>query len=383
MMLITSVLFWVFAGLIIYIYIGYPLIVWLLAQMKHRQIRKAPFLPTVTIVIPAYNEEEHIRETLINKLRLDYPKEKMEIIVVSDHSTDQTDEIIKEYLSSGVRLIRQESRGGKTSALNKAVGEAAGEIIVFSDGNSLYEKDALKHLVANFSDKSVGYVTGRMAYFSPDTNMISEGCSTYMKYENFLRRSETKIGSVIGVNGGIDAVRKCLYIQMRPEQQSDLVLPLKVIEQGYRVVFEPEAILKEDALIRSGDEYRMRVRVTVRALNAVKDMKHLLNPLRYGMLSWQLFSHKILRYGANIPFMGLLATNLFLLGEGVIYQFAILSQTIFYALAILGWYFDRRGYRLVAVYAPLYLCLLNIATLHAFWKMIRGESQVIWNPRGG
>ena len=209
MMLIMSVLFWMFAGLIIYIYIGYPLIVWLLARIKRRQIQKAPIIPTVTIVIPAYNEEEHIRETLINKFQLDYPKEKLEIIVVSDHSTDRTDEITREYLSSGVRLIRQESRCGKTSALNVAVGDAVGEIIVFSDGNSLYEKDALKHLVANFSDESVGYVTGRMAYFSPDNNIIGEGCSAYMKYENFLRCSESKIGSVIGVNGGIDAVRKC------------------------------------------------------------------------------------------------------------------------------------------------------------------------------
>jgi cellulose synthase/poly-beta-1,6-N-acetylglucosamine synthase-like glycosyltransferase len=377
------ILFWVFAGLIVYTYIGYPVSAMVVGKLRERTIKKAPYTPTLSIVIPAYNEEGQIRETLTNKLQLDYPKDKLEIIAVSDGSTDRTDDIVKEYLSHGVRLIRQEPRQGKTAALNRALAVAKGEIIVFSDANSLYEKEVLRHLTANFADKNVGYVTGRLVFGSPDANIIGDGSTAYMKYENFLRSLETTMGSIVGVNGGIDAVRKYLCTPMRPDQQSDFVLPLKVIEQGYRVVFEPDAVLKEIALNRPMDEYKMRVRVALRALNALKDMKQLLNPLRYGIIAWQLASHKILRYGAFIPLIGLLVTNLFLLDRGVIYQLVLAAQLVFYTTAFLGWVFERKIQRSRVLYAVVYFCLLNVASFHAFWKMMRGETQAVWKPRTG
>src|SRR5690606_14809748 len=246
------------------------------------------------ILIAAFNEEQDIEHTLRNKIELDYPKDLLEILVVSDESVDQTDAIVERIAAEApipIRLIRQVPRQGKTSGLNLIAPQATGEILVFSDANSIYAPDALRKLVRNFADATVGYVTGKMVYTNPDGSMIGDGCSAYMKYENWLREKETSIGSVVGVDGGIDAIRASLFRILNPDQLPDFVQPLQVVEQGYRVVYEPEALLKELALDNSDREYRMRVRVSLRALCALHDMKQSLNPGRYGIFSLQPVSH--------------------------------------------------------------------------------------------
>ena len=377
------ILFWVCFGLILYAYLGYPIAAFLIATILNKKVNKSPYLPHVSIIIPAHNEDRDISETLKNKLQLNYPKGKIEIIVVSDASTDLTEDIVREFSHDGVRLISQESRQGKTVALNKSVREANGEIIVFADANSIYDKDALRKLVANFRDTRIGYVTGRMLYGSGNETAVGEGSSAYMRYENILRTLETRLGSLVGVNGGIDAVRKSLYKPMRPEQQPDLVLPLKVIEQGYRVVFEPDAILRENPLNRPTDEYKMRVRVSLRAINAIKDMKQLLNPLRYGLYSWQLFSHKVLRYGVFVFLAGLYTSTFLILPEGLVYRLAFLLQNVLYLAALSAWYLEFKGKNPRVLYLPFYFCILNLASAEAFIKAILGESQVTWRPRVG
>jgi len=227
-----------------YIYIGYPFVLFVLSLIRTKEIKKGKHVPFISILIAAYNEKEHIGRTIENKLSLSYPKNRYEIIVVSDGSSDGTDEIIRTYEDEGVTLLRQEPRAGKTSALNLGVSRAKGRIIVFADANSIYSRDALKMITRNFKDPDVGYVTGKMIYENPDGTVNGDGCSAFMKYENALRALETKVGSVVGVNGGIDAVRRSLYRPMRQDQLPDFVLPLRVVEQGYRVVYEPEAILR-------------------------------------------------------------------------------------------------------------------------------------------
>jgi cellulose synthase/poly-beta-1,6-N-acetylglucosamine synthase-like glycosyltransferase len=378
-----KVVFWISVGSLIYIYLGYPFIVNLFRHFSRNEVKKTPYLPEVTIVIAAYNEENHIGNTLANKLSLEYPREKVEIIVVSDGSTDRTDAIVKSYEGDGVRLLRQEPRGGKTAALNMAIRESGGEIIVFSDANSLYATDALLHLTANFADDAVGYVTGKLIYGKADGSTMGDGCSLYMRYENNLREAETCIGSIVGVNGGIDAVRKRLYEPMTPAQLPDFVLPLKVVEKGFRVVYEPDAILREDALKQTSDEYRMRVRVALRSLYAIVDMKHLMNPMKYGIFSWQFLSHKTLRYLAFIPLAIAYACGLALIGQGGAYLAAFATQTLLYLLAITGWFAVKANKESRFLYAPLYFCLLNVASADAFFKMLQGKRQVVWNPRKG
>ena len=252
-----------FASLVtmFYIYVGYPMILIVLSFFLNKKVKKGDFKPTVSILISAYNEAQSIAKTLENKLALVYPKDKLEIIVISDGSTDETDQIVKRFEPNGVKLMRQEPRAGKTAALNLGVTHATGEIIVFCDANSIYEEKALTHLTKNFNDPGVGYVTGKMIYIRPDDGRTGDGCSAYMKYENFLRLVETRAGSIAGVDGGVDAVRKKLYKPMSPDQLPDFVLPLKIIEQGYRVIYEPDAVLKEPALNASKDEYNTHTHV--------------------------------------------------------------------------------------------------------------------------
>ncbi|HIK58854.1 MAG TPA: glycosyltransferase family 2 protein [Nitrospinaceae bacterium] len=377
------ILFWLCVGVVFYTYIGYPVIVILTGMVLNKEVKKMTYLPTVTILIPAYNEERFIRETLQNKLQLNYPKEKIEIIVVSDGSSDQTDKFVEEFSSQGVRLIRQNICQGKTAGLNRAVKVARGEIIVFSDANSLYHQDALRHLMANFSDTTVGYVTGQMIYVHPTGAPMGDGCSAYMRYENVIRRAETRAGSIVGVNGGVDAVRKTLYSPMRSDQLPDFVLPLCVLEKGFRIVFEPEAILKEHALEQSIDEYKMRVRVSLRALHAIKDKCYLLNPFKYGIFSWQLGSHKVLRYAAFLLFVPMYLSTLLLISEDWVYRLAFWGQTLFYCSALLGWYLERKAKGSGVLYVPFYFCLLNVASAFALWKFLNNEKQVTWIPRRG
>ena len=375
---------WLFAGslfALLYIYLGYPAILVILAKWMHAPVRKGECTPSVSILIAAHNEAECIGKTIENKLGLDYPGDKAEIIVISDGSDDETDEIVRGYASLGVKLIRQEPRAGKTSALNLAIPRTRGEIIVFSDANSLYEADAILKLLANFKDPAVGYVTGKMIYVNPDGSVTGDGCSAYMRYENRLRALETAIGSVVGVDGGIDAVRKSLYRPMRADQLPDFVLPLDVIAQGYRVVYEPGAVLRETVLAEASDEYRMRVRVSLRAFWALKDMRHLLSFRRNPLYAWQLWSHKVLRYLSFVFLACAYIGNALLVPEAFFYAVLFAMQTLGYAACLAAPCLPKAGFRFVHMLH--YFVLINVAALHAFLKFVLGQKQVVWTPRKG
>ncbi|MFW6335034.1 MAG: glycosyltransferase family 2 protein [Desulfosalsimonas sp.] len=377
-----KIIFFLSILVIIYVYAGYPAAVFILGVIRRRRVNKAPFEPFVTVLIAAYNEKDGIADTVSNKLARQYPAERMEVLVVSDGSTDGTDEIVRGFTDPRVKLLRQEPRAGKTSALNMAVPECRGEVIVFSDANSIYAPDAISRLVSNFSDPKVGYATGSMVYTNPDGSPIGDGCTLYMKYENALRRAETRIGSIVGVDGGIDAVRKELYQPMDPDQIPDFVLPLKVVEQGYRVVYEPDAILREPSLNEAEDEYRMRVRVSLRSLWALFEMRRLL----FGadpVFAWQLWSHKVLRYLCFIFLVSALLSNLMLLGTGLFYQFTFLCQGLCYAAALSAPALRRNRAASSLVAIPRYFFLLNLASAHAFAKFLMGKKQVLWTPRKG
>jgi len=339
--------------------------------------------PMVTIVIAAYNEEESIGATIENKLALDYSREKLEVLVISDGSIDRTDAIVGSFAARNVRLLRQEPRAGKTSALNLAIPQATGEIIVFSDANSIYAPEALTKLVANFTDTEVGYVTGKMIYANPDGTSIGEGCSAYMNYENWLRETETHLGSVIGVDGGIDAMRKVIFRPMNPDQLPDFVQPLKVVEQGYRVIYEPEALLWESTLKEAVDEYRMRVRVSLRAFWALFDMRKLLLPWHDPLFAWQLWSHKVLRYICFVFLIAAYASNALLLSDGFLYRTLFVLQNGGYIIAFIAPFLERNGMKSRPLTFARYFLLLNLAAAHAFGKFVLGKKQVMWTPRKG
>lgn len=380
---IAQNIFWIALGAIVYIYVGYPVVMFIASKLNRRSVNKSAQEPTISILIAAHNEVACIERTLDNILALDYNRDKLQVIVVSDGSIDGTDELVRGYADFGVVLLRQEPRNGKTAALNTAVAHATGEILVFSDANSLYDRSALKHLAANFSDPTVGYVTGKLGYRNTDGSLTGDGCSMYMRYENFIRDCESEVGSLVGVNGGIDAVRRRLYTDMNPDDLPDLVLPLRVVAAGYRVVYEPAALLTEDANNDPSDEYRMRVRVSLRAIWTLSDMREMLNIRRHGFYAVQLLSHKALRYLA-FAFIGCaFVTAAILWNVGWIYKVAMVAQLAFALLALLGFIAERRGVRTRALSVPYYFALVNMASLQAFVKFARRERHRVWNPRLG
>jgi len=378
-----AIVFTVSVLMLVYVYAGYPVFCAFFASLRSRAVRSAADTPPVTIIIAAFNEAACIESTLRNKLSLDYPADRVEIIVVSDASDDGTDDIVRRVAGEtgrDVRLLRQEPRAGKTAALNMAAAVASGELLVFSDANSLYGPTALRSLVEPFADPDVGYVTGRMVYKAPDGSLTGEGCSAYMRYENVLRGLETRLGSVVGVDGGIDAVRASLYAPMRPDQQPDFVLPLSIVQRERRVVYQPRALLYEESLSVASDEFRMRTRVALRAWHALRDKAMLLNPFRHGLYAWQLFSHKWLRYLAPVFQATALAANLALVGTAPVWDALLVLQAFFYGLALVG--LLLKGRRLPPPLSfPFYLCLLNAAAGNALIRFLRGERQVTWTPR--
>ena len=375
--------FWGAVAAIVFIYVGYPLALALLALLLPRRVKKDDtFRPSVTIVISAFNEQETLSATIENKLTLKYPAEKLEIIATSDGSTDRTDEIIRSYVNDRVRFIRQDPRQGKSAALNKMVMASKGEIIVVSDANSIYENDALCKLVRNFADPSVGYVTGKMVYVNESGSRVGNGCTAYMTYENCLRELETRVGSVIGVDGGIDAFRKSLFVPLAPGALPDFVIPLQVIQRGKRIVYEKDALLQEATLSVASDEWRMRVRVILRSFHAIHNMKALLNPLRFPLISFQIISHKILRYMVGIFQFCAFGFNVVLATTSTFYQVLLALHLLFYLFAILG------SSELIGRFVPgatyaFYFCLLNASALSALVRFLKGDEQVVWTPRRG
>jgi cellulose synthase/poly-beta-1,6-N-acetylglucosamine synthase-like glycosyltransferase len=376
--------FWLALFLGLYPFVLYPALARAVAGLRRRAVRKASDCPSVTVVIAAFNEAACIERTVRNKLAQQYPADRLEVIVVSDGSEDGTDQILERLAVAEPRLRwwRQEPRAGKSAALNGAIRQAHGDIVVFADANSVYAADAVSSLVSNFGDREVGYVTGKMVYGNPGGSAVGDGCSAYMRFENWLRQQETAIGSVVGVDGGVDAVRRELFQELRADQLPDFVTPLRVVAQGYRAVFEPAALLQEDALEDQGSEFRMRVRVTLRALWALRDCRTLLSPFGNPVFAWQLWSHKVLRYLAFIPLIVALGVSILLAGN-VLYLSIAAAGLAVLACAALGLLFPAAGAGVRIIRLAQYFVLLNAASGIATFRFLRGERITVWKPRTG
>ncbi|HLQ09325.1 MAG TPA: glycosyltransferase family 2 protein [Steroidobacteraceae bacterium] len=362
--------------------VGYPLVLSAIALLRPRPVRRGEWTPSVTILVPAYNEAACIAGTIENKLALDYPAERLEITVVSDASEDGTDDIVRRYADRGVKLLRTAARQGKAAALNEAIRHANGEIVVFSDANSTFAVDAVRRMVENFTDPRVGYVTGNLQYLHGE-EASGRGSGAYMRYENWLRRIETRVDSVIGVNGGVDAMRRRLYAAVPADQITDFVLPLRVIAAGFRVVFDERVHSSERANQELGSEFRMRVRVALRALRGLVYMRQALNVVRVPLPAFCIFSHKILRYLSFLFLAGALIINAILAARNPSYIPLLLLQVAFYALALLGLTRNLPGAlrRLTAL--PTYFLVSNVAFGIAALRFARGDVVATWRPRAG
>lgn len=378
--LAATIIFWLSAATILYAYAGYPLLLLVMSSWRGRVVQKAELTPTVTVIITAYNEERDLAAKLENTLALDYPKDKLEVIVASDCSTDRTDEIVGEFAAHGVRLHRQPQRLGKTAAQNAAVEQAVGEIILFSDATTLYQPDVLRVIGPNFADSTIGCVAGRLVYVDPAQSSVGRGARSYWGYETFLKKHESRICSLIGVSGCLYAVRRSAYVPLYHEACSDFIIATKMVEQGLRAVYEPDAVCTEETNRQTDKELRMRVRVITQTYTDLWRHRAMTNPLRSGFYAVQLISHKLLRYLAPFLLILILLASAALATRSVFYQGVLLAQTCFYAMAAAGWLLEQVGTRNRLLALPQYFVLANLASMIAVYKFMRGERFARWEP---
>jgi cellulose synthase/poly-beta-1,6-N-acetylglucosamine synthase-like glycosyltransferase len=331
--LIVLVLFWISICAVIYAFVGYPLVLKIISFFYRVPIQKARWKPSVTLIISAYNEENGIAAKIENSLALDYPKEKLEIMVISDASSDKTEEISKAYESAGVITLRVEGRIGKSSCLNKVVPLAHGEIIVFSDANSLYDEKAIHEIVQNFADSTIGCVTGYTKYRSHGVMREIESVGAYTFLEKMTKELESQIDSCVGADGTIFAIRKNLYRSLKATDINDLVIPLNIIAQKYRTVIETGAFCFEESANDLKSEFDRQVRITNRTLRAIFDNRELLNIFHYGIFSFELISHKLIKFLVPLFLPIAFSSNLILFRWRPFYRSILLIQVVFYMLS--------------------------------------------------
>ena len=371
--------FWICCWLLVYVYVLYPALAGVLAARFGKPVAIGNALPTVTIIVTAYNEEKCIRAKLDNLAALNYPRDLVHVIVASDGSTDSSEQIAAAYDPQRVRVLRLDGRVGKTACQNAAAAAASGELLVFTDATTRLHQGALKRLVENFADPQVGCVGGRLVYVTDIDNVTGRGGEAYWSYELRLRAAESLLGSLIGVSGCLYAVRRTAYRAINPELISDFVIAMKMQEQRLRTVLAPDAICYEQTLDQGSHELSMRVRVAIRSLNALIRERRFLNPLKYGLFSWQLWSHKVLRYTSPMLWFCAFVANLALIDD-VRYLLLLIAQTVLFVAGLVGFLLQssRRGLGLFG--RPYYFLLTNVASLIATLRYLQGERMVTWKP---
>jgi biofilm PGA synthesis N-glycosyltransferase PgaC len=395
-MKLLELIFWLSAFFIFYTFIGYPLLTYFLFRFERlRYFIRFPedagkvfinpeiagkiildqifqikdYKPTVSMIIAAYNEEKFIEKKIENCLELDYPSDKIEFLFVTDGSTDKTPDIVRKYSEtySNIKLFHQSERQGKLKALNRVIPFANGEILIFSDANSYYNREAIKYLVRPFQFEKIGCVAGEKKVVSKNGKIEAEGL--YWKYESFLKKLDSEIYSIVGAAGEIFAIRKNLYLEL-PENtiNEDFVLTMNIAAKGYRVVYEPKAYAIEEPTKSIFEEFKRRVRITTGGLQAIFLLKNLFDIRKYKFLSFQFISHRILRWTITpISFIFLFVANLliFLRSDILFYKITFYSQSILYLAGLIGLIFELLKVRIHLFHLIFSFILMNFASVTA------------------
>jgi cellulose synthase/poly-beta-1,6-N-acetylglucosamine synthase-like glycosyltransferase len=375
------ILFWFCIIAVIYGYIGYPILLTagsLFFSKGGRKYNVAGEWPRVDMLIVAYNEEKVIGSRLKNCLTLDYPADKLRVWVVSDGSIDKTNEIVQKYAFKDGRIcLVALERTGKSGAINKAVSLLSGDIIVFSDANTEFESRAVKNLVRNFQDNTVGCVCGRLIYRNPDQVISGKGEGLYWRYETMLKKLESGMGYVSGANGAIYSIRRGLFENLPDGTiNDDFMISMKIVGKKFKCIYEENAIAYEEVASTMKHEFKRHIRDGAGHYIAVSHLTGLLNPM-LGVRSFIYWSHRIVRWVLPFIFVGLFCINALLLAKSL-YQAIFIMQCIFYVLAIVGLLTIRYKHLPFIIYVPFYICNLNVALLIGFFKAISGRQKMTW-----
>lgn len=376
--------FWVAIVFVCYTYLGYAILIWLLVKLKGKRASglKMPETeyPALTHLVAAYNEADIIEDKIINSAQLDYPKGKLKTYFVTDGSTDETADIVSRHPE--VQLFHSPERKGKINAVNRVMKLVDTPIVVFSDANTLLNNKALEKIARHYRDKSVGGVAGEKIILKKSAdNAAGAGEGLYWKYESFLKRKDSELNSIVGAAGELFSVRTELFIE--PPSSiiiEDFYISLLIASKGFRFVYEPEATATETASASVQEEWKRKVRICAGGFQAMGKLLFLLNPFRYGTLSFQYISHRVLRWTlAPLSLLIILATSISLsLMKIKFFQIILSLQILFYGLAFVGRLMQSKEIRIKGFFVPYYFTVMNLSVYAGFFRFIKGKQSVLW-----
>lgn len=379
---LTEIFFWICTGIVFYSYIGYGILLWMLNKVVAHPVFKSGterFEPEVTLITALYNEEEIVEEKIRNTFAIDYPENKLNLLFITDGSTDGTADIVKKY--PRITLMDRGERNGKTAAINRAMKSVTTPIVVFCDANTFLNPGCVRELVKHFADPKTGAVAGeKKVMLSGEAAGAGEGI--YWKYESALKKLDSQFYSVVGAAGELFAVRTELY---HPVEKNvlldDFIISMRICMQGYRVVYEPRAFALEAPSANMREEQKRKVRISAGGIQSVLMLLPLLNVFRYGKLSFQYISHRVLRWmicPPLLPVIFILNSVLVYSNSGKIYTVIIFAQCLFYVGAALGWIFARMNRKVKLLYIPYYFTFMNAAMFMGFKRFLNNSQSVIW-----
>ncbi|MBY0426227.1 MAG: glycosyltransferase family 2 protein, partial [Cytophagales bacterium] len=367
--------FWICIFISFYAYLGYGILLYLIVKIKRVLTKKEPnfdetFTPSVTFVVPCYNESETVVQKIENCISMDYPKELYSIIFITDGSTDGTPEIVKKY-EGQVQLLHSPLRKGKAAAENRSMEFVKSDIVIFSDANTILPVDAVKKLVRHYSNPKVGAVSGEKRILKKASDKAAgAGEGIYWKYESFLKKLDSELLTIVGAAGELFSFRTSLFEPLEEDSiLDDFMVSMRIADRGYRVIYEPEAYAQETASESIKEELKRKIRICAGGWQSMSRLLPVLNPFRNFTLTFQYVSHRVLRWSI-VPLLLLLAIPLNIILTKLTWFYTLLlgAQTIFYSLALLGWYFENRNIKIKVLFVPYYFFIMNYAVIMGFFR---------------
>ncbi|MBX2945178.1 MAG: glycosyltransferase family 2 protein [Cyclobacteriaceae bacterium] len=378
----APVLFWISLALLLYTYLFYFIIIVLASRLAARKPKvkdKATAWPEVTVVIAAFNEERFITEKINNSLTLDYPLDKLSIVVVTDGSTDSTPDLVRKFNS--VKLFHEAERKGKIHAVDRIMKHIKTSVVIFTDANTTLNNTAIKNIVRHYEDITVGGVAGeKQVIWKEADNASGAGEGLYWKYESLLKKADSDLYTVVGAAGELFSIRTSLYESPPPDTIiEDFYLSMKIVAKGYRFVYEPDAYAMEGPSATTEDEWKRKVRISAGGLQAIARLTPLLNPFRYGVVTFQYVSHRVLRWTlAPLALLFVFLSNAWLIHNSFLYLTTFLLQSIFYILALSGHFLRNKKIPVKGFFVPYYFTLMNLSVFFGLLRLLKGRQSVVW-----
>lgn len=380
-----ELLFWICLFIIVYTFIGYGIVLYLIILIK-RMISGKPQMPqlsdypTVTLIVAAYNEEHFIEQKIANTLALNYPKDKIQFVFVTDGSSDQTPDIVAKYPQ--IQLMHSPERKGKINAVHRAMQKVNTDITIFTDANTFLNSDAVVNICRHYTDASVGAVSGEKRVHIDEKSDATAGEGFYWKYESKLKTWDAELYSVVGAAGELFSIRTNLYVPVPADTVlDDFMISLLIAEKGYRIAYEPQAYATETSSENIKEELKRKIRIAAGGIQSILRLKSLMNPFRFPVLSFQYISHRVLRWTIT-PFcmMAALFLNavIALQSHSLLYSLLLFMQCSFYMLALLGWLLESRQMRVKLLFIPYYFCMMNYAVLAGIYRYCFKTQSAVW-----